>query len=179
MVTFRLAGTLPAELVEYWKKVVRGKGQSDDLIRYRQTVEEYLDRGEGPQWLQQSELAQVVENALLHFDGDRYALMAWVVMPNHVHAVLSPQDEHDLTDIVFSWKSYTSNAANRALGRTGAFWEVDYFDRYIRDEKHLTNAVDYVEMNPAYAKLCKRPAEWQWSSARRRESSERGHPARL
>ena len=76
-----------------------------------------------------------------------------------------------LGGIVHSWKSFTAKASNRLLSRTGAFWMADYYDRFIRDERHLRAAIAYVERNPVAAGLVGRPEEWAWSSARRREAA--------
>ena len=65
------------------------------------------------------------------------------------------------------WKSYTAKEANRLLGRTGQFWQEDYFDRVIRNEKHLHSAADYIHYNPVKAGLCQQTADWRWSSYRR------------
>ena len=67
------------------------------------------------------------------FDGERYALHAWVVMPNHVHVLCGPAEGWSLPDLVQAWKSYTAKRANTALGRHGTLWQDDFFDRYVRD----------------------------------------------
>jgi len=85
-------------------------------------------------------VARIIENALLLFDGVRYKLPAWVVMPNHVHVLLVPKPGYLLEDIMRSWKSFTSNQANRLLKRTGRFWQEEYFDRYIRHAEHYWSA---------------------------------------
>jgi len=74
---------------------------------------------------------------------------------------------HTLSAIVKSWKSFTSRQANARLGRTGPFWEADYFDRYMRNEDHLMRTIGYIENNPVKAGLAKEAADWPWSSARR------------
>lgn len=130
------------------------------------------------EWVQlgwsKQKLPRVVENALLYFDGVRYKMPAWVVMPNHVHALLIPLEPFLLEDIVHSWKSFTANEANRILKRTGQFWQAEYFDRYIRDGKHYLAAVAYIEQNPVKARLCHTPEEWPFSSARIRASEDAG-----
>jgi REP element-mobilizing transposase RayT len=73
----------------------------------------------------------------LHFDGQRYRLLAWVVMPNHVHVLIETMTGHTLAAVLHSWKSYTAKEANRLLGRTGDFWQPEYFDRFIRDDRHF------------------------------------------
>jgi REP element-mobilizing transposase RayT len=109
-----------------------------------------------------------VQDALLHFDGERYQLLAWCLMPNHVHVVIEMLDAHSLSDIVRSWKTFTARLANVSLGRSGPFWHADYFDRYMRDEQHFSQTVEYVENNPVKAGLVQTPADWTWSSARSR-----------
>ena len=78
-----------------------------------------------------------MENALLFFDGARYAIHAWVVMPNHIHVLFTPTPGWSLSDILSSWKSFTAKEANKVLLRSGQFWHEDYFDRFIRDAAPL------------------------------------------
>jgi MoaA/NifB/PqqE/SkfB family radical SAM enzyme len=66
-------------------------------------------------------MAEMVEAALLHFDGQRYRLQAWVVMPNHVHALLTPIHPHDLSEIIFSVDGGTKDTYEAI--RRGADWE--------------------------------------------------------
>lgn len=136
-----------------------------------QRIERYLDAGHGGASLSDPRVAGVVESALLHFDDHRYHLHAWAIMPNHVHALVTPGTGRALAEIVHSWKSYTAKLANRLPGREGTFWQREYFDRYIRDERHFASAVEYVEMNPVKAGLCARPEDWRFGSARRRGAS--------
>ena len=86
-------------------------------------------------------------------------------MPNHTHVLLTPLEAYSLTAIIFLLKSYTANVANRLRKREGKFWFEDYFDRYIRDERHYNSAMAYIENNPVNAGLCASPQEWD-SSAR-------------
>jgi REP element-mobilizing transposase RayT len=171
-VTFRLADSLP-------KAVAGGlKHREADVHR----VECELDTGLGACWLQRPEIAKLVQDALLHFDGERYRLLAWCLMPNHVHVVVEMPEGHSLSDIVRSWKSFTARVANVGLGRTGPFWHPDYFDRYMRGEEHLAQTIRCVEDNPVKAGLVRTPRQWMWSSACRREDGallpDRGPPAR-
>ena len=98
-------------------------------------------------------MAELVQNAILHFDGERYRILAWCIMPNHVHVVVEPFDGRRLGAILHSWKSFTANKANLLVRRTGTFWHDDYFDRYMRDEDHLMRTTHYVEQNPVKAGL--------------------------
>jgi REP element-mobilizing transposase RayT len=127
-----------------------------------------LDDCLGACWLRRRKVASLVERALLHFDGERYFLLAWCVMPNHVHVMLEMRIGYRLGDQVRSWKSFTSRRANERLHRTGAFWSTDYFDRFIRGDRHYEIALNYIEYNPVKAGLVASPELWAWSSARRR-----------
>ena len=135
----------------------------DDLEKQR-TLERYLDLGHGACHLRDARIADLVQSNLWHHDCAKYRLLAWVVMPNHVHALIEVW-QVPLGKILQGWKGYTSKEANRILGREGTFWEEDYFDRYIRDEDHLRRVIRYIENNPVKAHLARSAAEWPWSSA--------------
>jgi REP element-mobilizing transposase RayT len=165
---------MPQELIERWKvELAHDSEQFDDDLRYR--IEAYLDRGVGACYLRNPRIANLVQSALVHFDGERYRLSAWVVMPNHVHLLAAPLPYHSLSSIMHSIKSYTSQEANRLLGRKGRFWFEDYFDRYIRNAQHFDNALDYIESNPVRAGLCKSVRDWPFGSARLRVQSVQSH----
>ena len=123
----------------------------------------------GSRLLRHSNAASVVEDALLHFQGERYALSAWSVMPNHVHVVVTPFGGFTLPKILHSWKSYSAHEINRVLARKGSVWEVESFDHLVRDERAFDKFVFYTENNPVNAGLCERPEHWPFSSARFRE----------
>src|SRR6185436_7875478 len=136
-----------------------------------------LDAGLGACWLKDARIAALVEDALLHFDGQRYRLLAWCVMPNHVHALVETKEGFPLPEIVHSWKSFTANEANKILRRTGDFWQREYHDRFIRDDDHYRNAVVYIENNPVKAGLVKTAQAWRYSSAWSHEEQEAGKDA--
>ena len=164
MVTFRLADSLPAHVLESWRRELRITGTRDPRLVRR--IDAYIDSGHGECILRNPEAAQIVQNALLHFDDQRYHLHAWVVMPNHVHALLTPMRDHRLAGILRSWKSYTAKCINQMLGGTGTLWQREYFDRFIRDERHYHDAIHYIHQNPVTARLCALPEDWPFSSAR-------------
>jgi|SRR5262249_309438 len=83
-VTFRLADALPTEVVEKWEEDLRILPEGEAKRRKYMLVEQYLDAGHGDCYLQDPRCAEIVQNALLHFAGERYTLHAWCVMPNHV-----------------------------------------------------------------------------------------------
>ena len=147
-VTWRLAGSLPR--------------QAGALA-----VEDRPDpAGTGPTWLKDSRVACMVVNALLHGETVRrfYQLHAWVVMPNHVHAIFQP---HTALPTIMRWlKGRTSRVANQILGRTGTpFWQDESFDHWVRSGEELRYLIEYVENNPLKAGLVEAKEQWPWSSA--------------
>ncbi len=123
--------------------------------------------------LARPEIAMLVQQALRHFDADRYLLAAWCVMPNHTHAVFTPLPGHLPDDILHSWKSYTAHKANKLLGRKGTFWERESFDHLIRSIEEFEHFIRYVEDNPVAAGLCQLPSQWPYSSAFFRQEATR------
>jgi putative DNA methylase len=167
-INFRLHDSVPASLLEQWREELRHHDQqSEEADELRRRIEEYEDQGHGQCYLRDPRVAALVENALLHFDGERYRLIDWCVMPNHVHVLIETREGHPLSSVVGSWKSFTAHEANHLLGREGAFWMPDYYDRFIRDEAHLSAVQRYIRNNPVKAGLCATAEEWVWGSARR------------
>lgn len=82
------------------------------------------DKGYGCCWLKIPEIAAIVEDNLLNFDGTRYRLLAWCVMPNHVHVMVDIEPGITLGEVCHSWRSYTAKKINKLLGRTGVVWNV-------------------------------------------------------
>jgi len=171
-VTFRLADSLPKHVLEQWlferEDIVNTAKQmgrplaSHELIRleklHSEKIENYLDAGHGKCWLKEDNVAEIVATALQHFNGERYTLYAWCVMPNHVHVVLRPHPNYPLSEILHSWKSFSAKKANTVLGRKGEFWRQEYYDHLIRDEQDFAHAIEYVLDNPAKAGL----KNWKW-----------------
>ncbi len=173
-VTFRLADSLPAAILEQWRherEFLRTQAdlateqspmRPEDRERLRflesEAVNDYLDAGHGQCWLKQPPVARLVADALHHFDRARYDLLAWCVMPNHVHVVFRPRDEHAMSEIVTAWKKFTAREANKLLGRRGPFWQAESYDHIIRDSDELRRQIAYVLGNPRKAGL----ADWPW-----------------
>ncbi|MCG3184433.1 MAG: hypothetical protein ICCCNLDF_02553 [Planctomycetes bacterium] len=171
-VTFRLADSLPAEvreqIVAEREDIVRtadqmGRPLSDSerdrlLALHTDKIDKWLAQGHGACHLKDERCAKVVSDALKHFDGDRYQLAAWCVMPNHVHVVFKALGDHGLADILHSWKSFTAKECNRLLGRKGEFWMPESFDRLVRNGPELRRFVDYTLQNPQAAGL----KDWKW-----------------
>jgi len=187
-VTFRLADSLPTEvflkiqaqraerLTRFYaqeaaaKRLAAARRRPDTLEAierdYYRELERYLDQSCGECWLRRADVAELIANALRFFAGERYQLHAWVVMPNHVHAVLWPMPNHTLSQITQSWKRFTAREANKLLVRTGrTFWQPESFDHWIRNDEEHARCCSYVVNNPVKAQLCRTPEDWRWSSA--------------
>ena len=169
-ITFRLYDSMPREVLEYYRELLE-QGRITEHERLKK-MEAYLDTGHGACWLKEPRIGRLVENALLHGDGERYLLISWCVMPNHVHVLIEPLGGRKLREILHTWKSYTAQIANLWLGRKGAFWQREFRDRYIRNIKHFNGVKAYIEQNPVEAGLVERAVDWPFSSARRREERE-------
>jgi REP element-mobilizing transposase RayT len=156
-VTFRLADSLPKDAVAKLQLTANSA-----TLR-----EKFLDQNWGSCWLRTDAIASIVEQSLLVFDGERYRLHAWTIMPNHVHVLFTTSPQWPLGVVVGSWKRFTALQANRLLGRTGAFWQLDYWDRFIRNDRHFADVVNYIDLNPMKAGLVAEPHLWRWGSARR------------
>jgi REP element-mobilizing transposase RayT len=176
-VTFRLADSLPKKVLAEFEferndilATARAMGRDLALTErsrlaelFTDKIEAYLDAGSGTRCLTDPAIARMTQETLLHFDRLRYRLFAWCVMPNHVHAVFQPLAAHALSAVVHAWKSYSAKRANRILGRSGAFWQREYYDHLVRNENEFRRIVRYVLDNPKKAKL----ADWPWVGVRR------------
>jgi REP element-mobilizing transposase RayT len=171
-ITFRLGDSLPQQVVKDWRRergdlLRKSEDEKRELTELEQKrlqdlfsekIEMYLDAGHGHCWMNRPEIARIVEEALKHFDGQRYRLLAWCIMPNHVHVVLKPDSGYELDKILHSWKSFTATRANKLLKRQGVFWQPESYDHLIRDDEDLVHAVEYTLNNPQVASL----KNWQW-----------------
>jgi type I restriction enzyme R subunit len=147
-VTFRLADSLPA--------IVRDRFEEMRQLNEHEAfdwVENYLDAGSGSCLLKNPAHAGLVASALRYFDAQRYKLGAFVVMPNHVHALVKPTGPNTLAALLHSWKSYTAHELNRLTGSSGRVWQEESFDRIVRDESELDKFHAYIANNPASAGL--------------------------
>ncbi len=164
-ITYHLADAFPTALLGEWRALLQ---LEEDHERRRQ-LEDYLDRGHGDCWLRRANIAALVEAAFLHFDGERYLLKAWCLMPNHVHVLVAVATV-PMSEFVQSWKGFTGNQANRILQRNEAsFWAEDYWDTYMRDDEQERRTIRYIENNPVKVGLAAEAKAWPWSSARFRD----------
>jgi type I restriction enzyme R subunit len=114
---------------------------------------ENLDQCHGACVLRQPKLAQIVADSLLHFDGQRYDLTDFVVMPNHVHVLAAFPDEGSMLTHCDSWKHFTATQINRELGRRGRLWQQDDFDHLVRSSDQFDYFRRYIAENPRRANL--------------------------
>ena len=213
--TFHLADSLPRSALERMELAVSEEPEGKRAVERRRRIQELLDAGHGGCVLAQPACAEVVQQSLLFGDGERYRLLAWVVMPNHVHVLIEQREGWPLSKVVQSWKRHMAREIHRLgfgrarsdpssggpgrvqlgdpgsggpgrvqlgdpgsgdrgrvqLGDPGqpgaapALWQRDYWDRYIRNDRHLATVIDYIEQNPVVAGLCDRPVDWPWGSA--------------
>ena len=173
-VTFHLADSLAKEALQRLEEEIRSLPPERQKVERRKRVDAWIDAGHGSCVLQEPAIAMMTQDAFLYFDGQRYRLFAWVVMPNHVHIVFQPMDAWTVAKIVASWKKYTatqicafrrSSASGEDVDSLKPVWHREYWDRFIRDDLHYEQAVDYVHLNPVKAGLCARAEDWPWSSA--------------
>lgn len=173
---FRLADSLPAAvvcqlraeraaIVEAATRLGLCSAELNSRLHrhFGERVESCLDGGLGSCWLARDEIAALVADALRHFDGVRYRLHAWCIMPNHTHVIVQPDSGHALPAILKSWKGYSAREANRILSRKGEFWQPEYYDHLIRDEGEMAATVRYIQENPVKASLIN--WRWVWSGA--------------
>ncbi|MFZ2172240.1 MAG: transposase [Methylococcaceae bacterium] len=174
-ITFRLVDSLPQSVLKQLEQELVQLPISVREREHRKKVEQWLDAGLGCCALRHPQMAEVMQQTLQKFDGERYRLIAWCIMPNHVHVLIEPAIS--LSKILQSWKSFTgswaiSHNAELGLGVPGIsctaknqFWMREYWDRYIRDEEHFYSTINYIHNNPVKAGLCREVCDWPWSSA--------------
>ena len=168
-VTFHLVDSLPKDVLALLLEEIQQLDPDQRDTEKRLRLEVLVDAGHGACWLQQPECARIVQDALLHFDDQRYRLLAWVVMPNHVHALFQPMNGSSMGSVVRSWKTFTANAIGQLVRKANEpvprVWHPEFWDRYIRNEKHFANTIAYIHDNPVKAGLVTHPEQWPWSSA--------------
>ena len=191
MITFRLYDSVPKEVVEEWKETLSLLGQLTSSQREQQEqatglreprrhsfstykteadrllalLDKYEDAGYGSCVLKDDNVAQIVHDAIFFYNNKKYNVISWCIMPNHVHVLIELIENVLLSNILHSWRSFSSNEINKILNRTGRLWMPEYFDRFIRDNEHFNNVVDYIHNNPVKAGLVDDPTKYKWSSA--------------
>ena len=128
-------------------------------------INKYEDAGYGSCVLKDDNVAQIVHDAIFFYNNKKYNVISWCIMPNHVHVLIELIENVSLSNILHSWRSFSSNEINKILNRTGRLWMPEYFDRFIRDNEHFNNVVNYIHNNPVKAGLVDDPTKYKWNSA--------------
>jgi REP element-mobilizing transposase RayT len=159
-VTYRLTDSLPTQVLQNLERehqlLIRQIGDATAVQRlevrrrYLRRLNAYLDSGHGECHLLDPRIAQTVVDNWMFFERERYRLIAWCVMPNHVHVVMRHFEGRGIAKTIKSWKGYTGRRANQILNRTGQpFWFREYYDYCPRNERELQRIVEYVVTNPS------------------------------
>jgi REP element-mobilizing transposase RayT len=169
-VTLHLADSVPRSGLADLERQLSALPESTRSTRRRRQIEAWLDAGYGTCILADPAAAGLVQQALHHFDGVRYRLLAWVVMPNHIHALIETLGTWSVARVAGTWKSYTGRRLSAMFHiRQGAerirIWHREYWDRFIRNKEHFEATIDYIHDNPVAAGLVARAEAWPWSSA--------------
>ncbi len=169
-VTFHLADSLPQTVLLRLEAELKSLPAEKRDIERRKRVDAWIDAGHGSCVLRKPAIADMVQGSLLTFDSRRYRLLAWVVMPNHVHVLFLPMSGWTIAKIVASWKKFSArkicdHQRDTREGPSSPIWHREHWDRYVRDQTHLVQAIDYIHLNPVKAGLVVRPDRWPWSSA--------------
>jgi REP element-mobilizing transposase RayT len=137
-------GVIPATLSCEWEAFQRGQ-----WIQAERTADEC----HGSCVLRDAVVRQIMSDALAFFEVQRHFMHAFVVMPNHVHLIVTPMPGWSLDKLTQSWKGFTVRKINGYLGRAGALWQQKSFDRIARDPAHFERIVRYIANNPTKARM--------------------------
>ncbi|MCF7790032.1 MAG: transposase [Prosthecobacter sp.] len=139
-----------------WKSRVQ-KLPQDQMLKFHELFttrwHDELDACHGACVLGHSEIAGIVQSSLLHFNGDRYEMFRFVIMPNHIHLLAAFPNKEAMLAQCDSWKHFTGREINRRLALQGRFWQQDAFDHLVRHEHQFRRLCDYIAQNPAKARL--------------------------
>ena len=158
-VTWRTADSLPKARVDEWfvereewlkknPEPWNTKVEEEYYQRFPDRWEKWLDEGHGECLLARPDLREIVKHTLRHDDGAKYRLKDFVVMPNHVHVLVTLSGEQTLSETVQEWKSVSAHRINKALGRKGEFWQKEYFDHIVRSPEQLAKFRSYIKNHP-------------------------------
>jgi type I restriction enzyme R subunit len=181
-VTFRTKDSIPAEVLQRWDRekndwlarhnLFHGRHWSDVLIaldeshkreflrEFNRRREDFLDSCHGLCRLKRPDLMKIIAESLLHFDGERYRLGDFIVMPNHVHLLAVFPDPKAMEKQISSWLHYTAYRINQSIGAKGHFWQQEPFDHLVRSVEQYEYLRQYIAENPQKARL--KPGEYYY-----------------
>jgi REP element-mobilizing transposase RayT len=118
-------------------------------------------------WILPESVRGLVITHALHDHGTKINLRCIVVMPDHVHIILTPLCDPDentfgLAEIMSGIKSCSARAINKKLGRRGSVWQDESFDHILRSNEKLVEKIEYIYNNPVRKGLAKRPDDYLW-----------------
>ena len=163
-VTFRTADSLPPKVVEEWCRERESwmaahpapwsaATENEYVESFTPSFDRWLDEHQGACLLRRPEIRECLTACFAKFDHIRYRLHAWVIMPNHAHALFTLAENQTLESTLQGWKGVSARRINQLLGERGEFWQKDYFDRLIRSPRHFHFTRHYIEQNPVEARL--------------------------
>lgn len=157
-ITFRLADSLPqnvllqlANLQTEFKSIHPEPWNKDTRIKYKilfsDKREEYLHVGYGSCIFKDPSIRKIMEDALQFYDGIKYDLLAYVIMPNHVHILIQPEEGNECKTQIGNIKRFVAHQVNKILSKKGKVFS-ESWDRIIRNESHLNSVLSYIYFNP-------------------------------
>ena len=158
-ITFRLADSLPQNKLDEYKaekdewltvhpKPWDEQQRNEYISRFIRVVDKWIDAGYGECILTRSDARSVLAEVMMHFDGQQYLLHAYVIMPNHVHALISVGQEYTAQAIAKRWKQYSARKINELTNRSGILWETSSFDHMVRNPDEYERKLRYILENP-------------------------------
>ncbi len=195
-ITSRLTGSLPINIIRQLQtryendikslnsykdiKMKKLKGQEIKESYFTNFDEDLYKLSNGPYWLSNDKIAKIVSDALHFKDKKVFDLIAYTIMPNHIHIIIKPTKDdliksneriydsnnipkYPLGDIMKSFKGFTSRNCNKILNRSGPFWHHENYDHIIRDYNELIDKINYVLENPVKAGLVNSWEKWKWN----------------
>ncbi len=180
-ITYRMKHDLPKQVMEdYTRRVdeynkeldALGTKEREEMKRIKDAkfftwFDELLAKApDVPNLLQRDDIREVIAESFHYFDNQRYKLLAYSIMPNHIHVLILPKTQENgdifpIQHIIYTWKKYTALAINRLIGKTGNFWQKEGYDHLVRDDSELANVLNYILMNPVKAGLVQQWQEWK------------------
>ncbi len=167
-ITYRIAGSLPKHIL---KEYIYEKKNNQIPPKLFEKYEDYLDTKNGE--LSRTDIAKVVDESLWHYHKKHFNLLAFCIMPNHVHFLINTNGYpyRNLYSLMKSIKGVSANKINKILGKSGQFWHHESYDRMVRDINELSNTIEYI-LNPVKAKLVNNWRNWEYTYVNERYLNE-------
>ncbi len=168
-ITYRLKGSIPTDKIN----VIKSNIQKNNKIRnredyYESQIKFFAEYDKilnsscyGPKFLDKNNIAEIIKNSLFYFDKKKCSLICFCIMPNHVHVVLTLDEENgELDKLMKLIKGYSANGINKILNKTGSLWQSESYDHVVRNEDEFLRILKYVIYNPVKAGLVKNWEDW-------------------